>query len=76
MSAPEEVQVARATTRDHSSEAEARARVRAQMPLAEKTAVADYVIENTGSLEDLSLRTDEVLDAICTRLGVVRSERG
>lgn len=70
VSAPEEVQVARARVRDGSSEEEARARVRAQMPLAEKVAVADYVIDNTGSLDDLHRRTDEVLAALCAKLDV------
>lgn len=70
VSAPEDVQVARATARDGSTPDEARARIRAQMPLAEKTAVADYVIENTGTLEDLNRRTDEVLATICARLDV------
>jgi dephospho-CoA kinase len=72
VSAPADVQVARAMARDGASEEEARARLRAQMPLAEKTAVADYVIENTGTLEELTRRTDEVLDAIRARL---RAER-
>jgi dephospho-CoA kinase len=40
------------------------------MPLSEKVAAADYVIENTGSLEDLRRRTDEVLAAICAKLDV------
>lgn len=70
VSAPEDVQVARATARDGSTPDEARARIRAQMPLAEKTAVADYVIENTGTLEELNRRTDEILAAICARLDV------
>ena len=70
VSAPEDVQVARATARDGSTPDEARARIRAQMPLAEKTAVADYVIENTGTLEELNRTTDEVLAAICARLDV------
>ena len=70
VSAPEEMQVARATARDGSTPEEARARIRAQMPLAEKVAAADFVIENTGSLDDLNRRTDEVLAAICERLNV------
>jgi dephospho-CoA kinase len=70
VSAPEDLQIARATARDGSTPDEARARIRAQMPLAEKTAVADYVIENTGTLDDLNRRTDEVLAAICARLDV------
>jgi dephospho-CoA kinase len=70
VSAPEDVQVARATVRDGSTAEDARARIRAQMPLAEKVKVADYVIDNTGTLEDLHRRTDEVLAAICAKLGV------
>lgn len=70
VSAPEEVQIARAAARDGATALEARARVRAQLPLADKIAAADYVIDNTGSLADLRRRTDEVLAAICARLGV------
>jgi dephospho-CoA kinase len=69
VSAPEEVQVARATSRDGATPDEIRARIRAQMPLAEKIAVADFVIENTGSLADLDQRTDEVLAQIRGRIG-------
>jgi hypothetical protein len=43
--------------------------VRAQKPLAEKVAVADYVIDTSGSLED-NARTDEVLAATGASLGV------
>ncbi len=70
VAAPEELQVARATARDGSTPEEARARIRAQMPLTEKIAAADFVIENTGSLADLNRRTDDVLAAICARLNV------
>ncbi|MCW5835350.1 MAG: dephospho-CoA kinase [Labilithrix sp.] len=70
VSAPEELQVARATARDGATADEVRARIRAQMPLAEKVAVADFVIENTGTLDELNRRTDDVLAAICERLGV------
>jgi dephospho-CoA kinase len=61
---PDDVQVARAMKRDNCTEAEARARLAAQLPLADKVAVADYVIENTGSREETERRADEVLDAI------------
>ena len=70
VSAPEEIQVARATARDGSTPEDARARIRAQMPLAEKVAAADFVIENTGSLAELERRTDDVLGEICARLDV------
>jgi dephospho-CoA kinase len=70
VAAPEDVQVARACARDSALEADVRARLRAQMPLAEKVKVADFVIENAGSLADLERRADEVLRAICDRLDV------
>lgn len=70
VSAPEAVQLARVMRRDGLGEDEARARIAAQMPLGEKIAVADYVIENTGSLADLERRTDEVLASLCERLDV------
>lgn len=70
VSAPEDVQVARAMKRDGATADEARARIRAQMPLAEKVAKADFVIENTGSLDDLNKRTDDVLTALCKKLDV------
>jgi len=70
VAAPEEAQITRAAARDQASEADVRARIRAQMPLAEKVKVADFVIENTGTLTQLEQRTDVVLAAICVRLGV------
>jgi dephospho-CoA kinase len=70
VAAPEDVQVARACARDRATPDEARARIRAQMSLAEKTKVADFVIHNDGTLEDLQRKTDEVLGQICAKLGV------
>ena len=47
---PAEEQLARLLARDKSmSEGEARARISAQMPLAEKCARADIVIDNSGT---------------------------
>ncbi len=51
VSAPEEVQIARVIARDGLSEAEARARIAAQLPLAAKVAAATHVIDNSGPLE-------------------------
>ena len=70
VAAPEENQIARACARDSAVRADVQARIRAQMPLAEKVRVADFVIENAGSLAELERRTDEVLAAICERLDV------
>lgn len=70
VSAPDDVQIERMMSRDGITEAEAKARLLAQMPLAEKVAQADYVIENTGSIADVERRTDEVLATLCERLDV------
>ncbi len=73
VSAPEEVQVARAAARDHATPDEARARIRAQMPLEQKVKLADLVIENTGTLDELRAAADRALDAVCARVGVAPS---
>ena len=70
VSVAEDVQVERTVKRDSSTEAQARARIAAQMPLAEKAKLADFVIDNSGTLDELRQRADEVLDAICDQLGV------
>jgi dephospho-CoA kinase len=66
----EEIQLTRIQARDGTSLAEALSRVRAQKPLADKIAVADFVIDSSGSLQTGALRTDEVLRAVCLRVGV------
>lgn len=60
VSVPPEVQVARLMARDNISEREARERLGAQLPLAAKVAVADYVIENSGTLEQTRNRVTEL----------------
>jgi hypothetical protein len=51
---PREEQLARLLARDTSMDAgKARARIAAQMPLAEKCARADVVIDNSGTVEEL-----------------------
>jgi dephospho-CoA kinase len=67
---PEDIQIARVRSRDTASAEDALARIRAQKPLGEKVTVADFVIDTSGSLEDSARRTDEVLAAICARLGI------
>lgn len=49
---PPETQIARLIAQRGLSEAEARLRVEAQPPQAEKVALADVVIDTSGSLED------------------------
>ena len=64
VSAPEEAQVARVMQERGMTEDAARARLRAQAPAAEKERVADFVIRNDGTMEDL----ERSLDAVWTRL--------
>jgi dephospho-CoA kinase len=65
VSCPEALQIARTIARDGATEAEARARVSAQMPLASKARLADIVLENTGTLAELRERADVMLDQVC-----------
>jgi dephospho-CoA kinase len=50
--APEQAQIERQMARDGCSREEALRRIRAQMPLHEKKALADFVIDNSGTLEE------------------------
>ena len=70
VAAPESLQVERTMRRDGATEDQARARIRAQMPVAEKVKLADFVIDNVGSVEDATRRADVVLDSICGQLDV------
>jgi dephospho-CoA kinase len=67
---PEDVQLARIRSRDAASREDALARIRAQKPVAEKIAAADFVIDTSGPVEESARRTHEVLAAICEKLGV------
>ena len=58
VTAPREIQIARLMAIRGLSEAEAALRVDAQPPQAEKTALADLVIVNDGSVADLRLKVE------------------
>jgi len=70
VSCPESLQIERIQARDSASRDEAAARIAAQKPLREKVVAADFVIETDCPIERTLQRTDEVLRAICQRLGV------
>lgn len=74
VSATEGTQIARMRARDGASEHDARQRIAAQLPLARKVEVADYVIENDGTLEALEQRTRDVHQQILERFGLHRGE--
>ena len=58
--APEDVQVARMVGDRGWSEEDARSRVAAQASREDRRAIATYVVENTGTREDLRRRVEEV----------------
>lgn len=61
VTAPAGVQLARLRLRDGMSEAEAKARIAAQLPEAEKTKLATVVIDNRGSEAELAAQVDRLL---------------
>jgi dephospho-CoA kinase len=67
---PEALQIVRARERDGSTEQAVRARLAAQWPLSEKQKLADYIIDNSGSLEQTFEATDAVLERLCAARGV------
>jgi dephospho-CoA kinase len=69
VSVPEALQIERAQRRDQATESMVRARLAAQLPLAEKAARADHVIDNAGPLTQTRASADEVLRRVCGQLG-------
>ncbi|MDX6742999.1 dephospho-CoA kinase [Actinocorallia sp. A-T 12471] len=57
---PEELQIERLTQRRGMTEEAARARIAAQATREQRRAIADHVIDNSGTLEDLHARVDEL----------------
>lgn len=64
--ADRETQVRRIIERDGATEAEARQRIAAQLPIEDKVASGDYVIRTDGTLA----QTDEQVDAVFKELSV------
>ena len=60
---PEE-QVKRAMARSHMTEEEVRKRIGDQMPLKDKEAYADVILDNSGSIADLKQQVDAALKHI------------
>lgn len=59
---PEDVQLKRLMARNDLSEEEARQRIEAQMPLEEKTRLADTVIDNSGTKENTIAQVELWMD--------------
>lgn len=59
---PRSIQVERMTSRRGYSEEQAEARLSAQLPVEEKVSRSDYVIENSGSAENLKQEARKFVD--------------
>jgi dephospho-CoA kinase len=62
VAASEATQLERILARGGMNHDEARARIAAQLPLADKRARADFVIENDGSRAELAARVDALIE--------------
>jgi len=62
--APEAARIDRVVARDGVDPEHVRARIRHQLPPAELRRRADYLIENTGTLEDLREQVEQVYRAV------------
>jgi dephospho-CoA kinase len=75
VSAPPELQEQRLVARDPLTVDEARARIAAQLPLADKVKVATWVIENHGDLDALAGEVDRVVADIEAKYGPIKAPR-
>jgi dephospho-CoA kinase len=66
VTASEATQIARVRARDGLSQAEAEARVRAQLPASEKIRLASYLIDNDGGLEATRAAVEDLLRRLRT----------
>lgn len=57
---PDGVRIPRVMERSGLSEDQVRSRMNEQLPMQEKRSLADFVIENAGSLEDLQRSVDKI----------------
>jgi dephospho-CoA kinase len=71
VSAPVETQVERLLRDRAMSEEQVRARIAAQAPLEEKAAVADVIVDNDGSIEELREQVDGLWAVLRSRAGVL-----
>lgn len=71
----EATQLRRALGRPGATEADARRRIAAQWPLAEKVRRADYVIRTDGTLDDTRRQARTIYGLVARRARVIRSGR-
>ena len=63
---PREIQIQRTQARDDCDRAEAERRVAAQLPIDEKRAMADHIIDNSGSPEETRLQVERLFNTLVT----------
>lgn len=67
VTAPRALQIARLRARDGLDASQAEARLAAQMPIAEKAKHADHVLDNGGTLDDLTAQVDALWQTLVKR---------
>jgi dephospho-CoA kinase len=65
----QELQVERLTSARGMTDKEAKARIASQATREDRLAAADIVVDNSGSLEELDRRVDEVWEELSQRAG-------
>lgn len=70
---PKPLQIERLMARNGLSEAEAKQRIQAQMPLDEKRQYADYVVDNSGEVENTRRQVDRIWSSLRREIGQVGS---
>eukprot|EP01127_Copromyxa_protea_P000012 TRINITY_DN10012_c0_g1_i1.p1 TRINITY_DN10012_c0_g1~~TRINITY_DN10012_c0_g1_i1.p1 ORF type:complete len:224 (-),score=47.93 TRINITY_DN10012_c0_g1_i1:1-672(-) len=64
VSVPEDVQLERLIARDEMEEEHAKARIASQMKAEDKKRYANYVLDNSGTLEEIPAKTKTLVEAI------------
>lgn len=67
----EEIQLQRLMLRDNSMREDALSRLRSQMPIADKVAYADIVIDNSGTTQELEVQIDALVSRLNKDVGWV-----
>jgi dephospho-CoA kinase len=71
----EDTQLERLMQRDDFDEEAARARIAAQLPIGEKIAVADWVIDNEHTLDHTRAQVENVFGELSAKFGALRTTR-
>jgi dephospho-CoA kinase len=66
---PETLQLERLMKRNHLTEDEARRRIAAQLSIEEKKRVADYIIDNSSTLENTERQVDQIWNYLKSKNG-------